>query len=561
MPYIGRGISQLQTIDKLDAITPSTSTGAGPYNLTQSSSAFTPISANNLLISINGVVQYGNFTVSGSTVTFTGALSDSDTCNFILHVGEGVVNTPGAGTVTGSSVASAFDISSKTVTLPASVSGLGTGITNAQLAGSIANSKLANSSITINGSAVSLGSSTTIATGIEWQSTIVTGTTLSATANYGYFIDTSSNACTVTLPGSASVGDEIWFVDYARNFGSNALTINTNSLKFQGATTPNPVYNTDGQAIHIVYSGTTKGWIPITDDIVTYETPPPYSADFLVIAGGGAGGGSYRAGGGGAGGYRNSYSSETSGGGGSSESSLTLTGGTTYTITVGAGGTGNNSTYGGSGSASSISGSDITDITTVGGGGGASYNTDNATAGGSGGGGSGGDGSSGNGGSGTANQGYAGGNWVAPETDNGAGGGGASEVGKNSNGGASGTDGDGGAGLASSITGSSVTRAGGGGAGNYNAANVSVGGAGGGGEGGSGASPSYDGGTAGTANTGGGGGGSAGLPASGGNGGSGVVILRVPTANYSGTTSGSPTVTTSGSDTILTFTGSGSYTA
>ena len=98
---------------------------------------------------------------------------------------------------------------------------MGTGITNAQLAGSIANSKLANSSITINGSAVSLGSSTTIATGIEWQSTIVTGTTLSATANYGYFIDTSSNACTVTLPGSASVGDELWFVDYARNFANN----------------------------------------------------------------------------------------------------------------------------------------------------------------------------------------------------------------------------------------------------------------------------------------------------------------------------------------------------
>ena len=53
-----------------------------------------------------------------------------------------VLNTPAAGTVTGSSVASSFDISSKTVTLPASVSGLGTGITNAQLAGSIANSKL-----------------------------------------------------------------------------------------------------------------------------------------------------------------------------------------------------------------------------------------------------------------------------------------------------------------------------------------------------------------------------------------------------------------------------------
>jgi hypothetical protein len=33
------------------------------------------------------------------------------------------------------------------------------------------------------------------------------------------------------------------------------------------------------------------------------------------------------------------------------------------------------------------------------------------------------------------------------------------------------------------------------------------------------------------------------------------------TSKYSGTTSGSPTVTTSGSDTILTFNGNGSYTA
>jgi hypothetical protein len=34
----------------------------------------------------------------------------------------------------------------------------------------------------------------------------------------------------------------------------------------------------------------------------------------------------------------------------------------------------------------------------------------------------------------------------------------------------------------------------------------------------------------------------------------------MPTASYSGTTTGSPTVSTSGADTILTFTGSGSYT-
>jgi len=35
-------------------------------------------------------------------------------------------------------------------------------------------------------------------TGIAWQSSIVTGTTLSAVAGNGYWIDTTSNACTIT---------------------------------------------------------------------------------------------------------------------------------------------------------------------------------------------------------------------------------------------------------------------------------------------------------------------------------------------------------------------------
>jgi hypothetical protein len=35
----------------------------------------------------------------------------------------------------------------------------------------------------------------------------------------------------------------------------------------------------------------------------------------------------------------------------------------------------------------------------------------------------------------------------------------------------------------------------------------------------------------------------------------------MPTVTYTGTTTGSPTITTSGSDTILTFTSSGTYTA
>lgn len=376
----------------------------------------------------------------------------------------------------------------------------------------------------------------------KWQSTIVTGTTLSAVAGNGYWIDTSSNECTVTLPASASVGDTIELVDYARNWGTNKITINQNSLNFQGFSSPNPEYNTNGQSVTLVYSGATKGWIPTVDDDVTDEVPQSYSVDFLVIAGGGAGGDGNDSGGGGAGGYRNSYNSETSGGNSSSESSLSFTVAQTYTITVGAGASVGSRQ---NGSNSSISGTGITTITSLGGGRGGTNGVETGGNGGSGGGGDN-DGPA-PGGNGTSGQGSNGGDG----NDGGGGGGGAGAAG--SNGSASG-GGNGGNGLSSSITGSSVTRGGGGGGGDE-----AGGGSGGSGGGGAGAAGSGTPGN-GTANT-GGGGGACDNAASGGAGGSGVVILRMATADYSGTTTGSPTVSTSGSDTILTFTGSGSYTA
>ena len=57
----------------------------------------------------------------------------------------------------------------------------------------------------------------------------------------------------------------------------------------------------------------------------------------------------------------------------------------------------------------------------------------------------------------------------------------------------------------------------------------------------------------------GGGGGSGHPPGNSGAGGSGVVIIRVPASDFSGTTTGSPTVTDDGSTKVLTFTGSGTY--
>jgi hypothetical protein len=291
-------------------------------------------------------------------------------------------------------------------------------------------------------------------------------------------------------------------------------------------------YNTT-ESKYEVYTST--GWAFLGTTVY------PYNIEYLVVAGGGGGAGgssSNVSGAGGAGGYKTA-------------SGFTLTSGTTYTVTVGGGGNGGASNASGTNGSNSV----FSSITSSGGGGGGGGGAV-GLAGGSGGGGSGTAGGNTSGGSGTSGQGNNGGGGSAsPDSYGGGGGGGASAVGVSGTGT---SGGNGGAGTASSITGSSVTYAGGGGGGRYSSGTGGTGGAGGGGS-----CPSGSGtGNSGTANTGGGGSGTASSSANtGGAGGSGVVILSIPTANYSGTTTGSPTVTTSGLNTILKFTGSGSYTA
>ena len=382
---------------------------------------------------------------------------------------------------------------------------------------------------------------------IAWQSSIITATTLTAVAGKGYWIDTTSNACTITLPASASVGDQIIFVDYARRWGINAITINQNSLNFQGSTSPNPVYSTAGQTLNIVYSGATRGWTPISDDAVQGTGAggfPDYTGIAEVVAGGGSGG-NESGGGGGAGGFQSS--------------SQTFSSGDIIAITVGAGGasvTGNND--GNNGGASSMTSSGLTDVTSAGGGNGGTYNG-TAGAGGSGGGGGGGGnptaGGAGNTPSTSPSQGNSGGNgvWTGSTYRTTGGGGGISAVGVAGNGGT--TMGNGGAGKTNSL-GVAVCGGGGGGANApLSAVTVGTGGTGGGGLGGS----SGINGTNGTTGTGGGGGGGGVGSDFSGAGGKGYVSLTIPVAYYSGSYNGFPVVDIGSTNVTLTFSGTGSY--
>lgn len=216
--------------------------------------------------------------------------------------------------------------------------------------------------------------------------------------------------------------------------------------------------------------------------------------EVLVVAGGGGGGHMSNGGGGGGGAGGLIYSSAYAVAVGAISVSIG-TGGVGGITSGASGGNGGNSVFG--------------SITAIGGGGGGHGNYGNGRNGGSGGGAG---YASGIYGTGIAGQGSNGG-WRAGG-DHGAGGGGASSVGSNST--ASGP-GRGGEGASYSLSGSSVTYAGGGGGGGYN----STGGSGGSGGGGGGASPNGVNGLGG-----GGGGGRAASGASGGNGGSGIVIVR-----------------------------------
>ena len=224
------------------------------------------------------------------------------------------------------------------------------------------------------------------------------------------------------------------------------------------------------------------------------------AVEYLVVAGGG-GGGIDIGGGGGAGGYQT----------GTTAASI----GTSYTVTVGAGGAAN----------TNGSNSTFYSFVSLGGGKGGTYATNTAGTGGSGGGGG---GQSQPAAAGTPGQGKDGGaGTYGGGAAAGGGGGGAGTNGSAATYTSAGVGGNGGNGLQSSITGSSAYYAGGGGGGQRNFASSAPGGLGGGGNGAN--INNQDGGNA-VANTGGGGGG-VGSGTTAGTGGSGIIVIKIPSTN------------------------------
>lgn len=329
-------------------------------------------------------------------------------------------------------------------------------------------------------------------------------------------------------------------------YSNGAKVILSTTYLSSGVTFSSPSSGTSSDIIfNKISGGTTPSFVGLTSGSITERIGlssigsievAEVAVKTLIVAGGGGGGGS-NGGGGGAGGYL-------------SGTTPVIT--QSYTVTVGTGG--NAGIWSSSPNGTAGGNSSFNSSIAIGGGGGRGEMQTLPSAGGSGGGGAGYDASKHGGASGIYGQGNSGGTGYGGSGTNlylGGGGGGAGAVGADS---VISTlkAGNGGDGFQSSISGSATYYAGGGGGGGY----PTTGTAGSGGNGGGAAGSMTTVGGTGTANTGGGGGGGK-NGSNGGAGASGIVIISYSTA--SGITATGGTITTVGSNTVHTFTSSGTF--
>jgi len=201
--YIGKKpvVGNFQVCDSLTATT------TADYTLQVGGVNISPESANHCLVSLNGVLQAptSSFTVSGATLSFASALTGNDSIDFVMLLGNVLdIGTPSDGTITEPKLAS-------------NTGGI-----------------------------------------VDWQAVTTSAATM--VAGRGYFVDTSSAAITMTLPASATRGDEVHIIDYGATADTNNITIGRNSHKIQGASA-NLTVSTERAAFTLVYVDSTQGWL------------------------------------------------------------------------------------------------------------------------------------------------------------------------------------------------------------------------------------------------------------------------------------------------------------
>ena len=214
MAYIGRQSGQLGNYIRCNTITPDGSTTTFALTNVVDSAAVAPGSENNVICSVSGVIQAPGsaFSINNTSIVFSAAPTATDVIDFVLVLGQTIdIGTPSDGTVAAAQLHSTLNLASKTVTLP------NTSVTNAQLA---------NSSITINGSSVSLGGSTTIST--IARPTITTSSAVIAPSTNASFTLAGTNFVSVPIVELISSTGAVTRASAVTFNNATSLTVTTN---------------------------------------------------------------------------------------------------------------------------------------------------------------------------------------------------------------------------------------------------------------------------------------------------------------------------------------------
>tara|TARA_R110002020_G_scaffold19726_16_gene67846 strand:- start:875 stop:1654 length:780 start_codon:yes stop_codon:yes gene_type:complete len=259
MPFIGRGQAAGKNTVLLDAITTS---ATATYNLTLGSVVFTPIAAQSLVVSLNGVTQapIAGYTVSGSQIVFATALTSNDVIDYIIGFEAISKTVPNQGVTTAKiadDAVTAAKIADDAITAALIADDAVVAAAIADNAVDIARLNVSDGS---NGQVLSTNGSGTlsfITSGGLYNTWLVKTTAYTALSGDQIITNHASTAFTITLPSGPSAGDTV----IISNAGAATVTIARNSSNINSAAADGTL--PQGNSVQLVYVDSTIGWFEV----------------------------------------------------------------------------------------------------------------------------------------------------------------------------------------------------------------------------------------------------------------------------------------------------------